>query len=241
MSSISDIIFYIFIFLTVYVQVFLLITFLENRKKIVIRKGGIKLSTYPAVTLVVPCWNEEGTVKETVRSLLSLNYPKDKIKIFLIDDGSTDGTWNIINKFADYPNIKVFQKENGGKYTALNLGLAHVETEFFGGMDSDSVADPESLVRIMSYFEKDPSVMAVAPSLIVEKSKTLVQSAQKVEYLMAVYFKKTLGLLGAIHVTPGPLTIFRKKVFDDLGPYRHAHNTEDMEIAYRMQKNHYKI
>ena len=50
-----------------------------------------------------------------------------------------------------------------------------------------------------------------------------------------------LGFLGAIHVTPGPLTIFRKKVFDDLGPYRHAHNTEDMEIAYRMQKNHYKI
>ena len=50
-----------------------------------------------------------------------------------------------------------------------------------------------------------------------------------------------LGFLGAINVTPGPLTIFRKKVFDDLGPYRHAHNTEDMEIAYRMQKNNYKI
>src|SRR3989338_2937678 len=241
MSSISNIIFYIFIFLTVYVQIFLLITFLENRKKIIVRKGSVKLSTYPAVTLVVPCWNEEGTVERTVCSLLDLNYPKDKIKIFLVDDGSSDGTWNIINKFADYPNIKVFRKENGGKYTALNLGLAHMETEFFGGMDSDSVADPESLVRIMSYFEKDPSVMAVAPSLIVHSSKTLVQSAQKVEYLMAVYFKKMLGLLGAIHVTPGPLTIFRKRVFDDLGPYRHAHNTEDMEIAYRMQKNHYKI
>jgi cellulose synthase/poly-beta-1,6-N-acetylglucosamine synthase-like glycosyltransferase len=50
-----------------------------------------------------------------------------------------------------------------------------------------------------------------------------------------------LGFLGAINVTPGPLTIFRKKVFDDLGPYRHGHNTEDMEIAYRMQKNNYRI
>ena len=48
-------------------------------------------------------------------------------------------------------------------------------------------------------------------------------------------------LMGDIEVTPGPFTIFKKKVFDDLGPYRHAHNTEDMEIAYRMQKNHYKI
>ena len=42
-------------------------------------------------------------------------------------------------------------------------------------------------------------------------------------------------------MTPGPLTIFRKRVFDDLGPYRHGHNTEDMEIAYRMHKNHYRI
>jgi len=73
------------------------------------------------------------------------------------------------------------------------------------------------------------------------KSKNIIQNAQEVEYSMSVYVKKMLGLLGAIHVAPGPLTIFRKKVFDDLGPYRHAHNTEDMEIAYRMQKNHYKI
>ena len=58
---------------------------------------------------------------------------------------------------------------------------------------------------------------------------------------MGVYTKKMLSFLGAINVTPGPLTIFRKKVFDDLGPYRHGHNTEDMEIAYRMQKNDYKI
>ena len=58
---------------------------------------------------------------------------------------------------------------------------------------------------------------------------------------MGVYLKKMLGFLGAINVTPGPLTIFRKKVFDDLGYYRHGYNTEDMEIAYRMQKNNYKI
>jgi len=58
---------------------------------------------------------------------------------------------------------------------------------------------------------------------------------------MAIYTKKMLAFLGGIHVTPGPFSIFRKKVFDDLGPYRHAHNTEDQEIAFRMQKNHYKI
>jgi biofilm PGA synthesis N-glycosyltransferase PgaC len=93
----------------------------------------------------------------------------------------------------------------------------------------------------MSYFEKDKEVMAVAPSVVVHNSNNFIQKSQKAEYYMGVYFKKMLGFLGAIDVTPGPLTIFRKQVFDELGGYRHAHNTEDMEIAYRMQKNHYKI
>ncbi|HBA46104.1 TPA: hypothetical protein DEQ22_02375 [Candidatus Nomurabacteria bacterium] len=241
MLSVSDAIFYILIFLSVYAQVFFFVTFLENRKKIITRKEKIKLGHYPAVTIVVPCWNEERTVYKTIRSLLALNYPKDKIKILLIDDGSTDGTWNIIRKFKKYSNIEIFHKENGGKYTALNLGLEHMKTDFFGGLDADSFVDPESLVRIMSYFEKDGNVMAVAPSVIVHDPRNFVQNAQRAEYNMGVYLKKMLGFLGAINVTPGPLTIFRKKVFDDLGPYSQGHNTEDMEIAYRMQKNNYKI
>lgn len=241
MTSAFDFILYILLFLSVYVQVFFFVTFLENRKKIIIRNGKINLTAYPAVTITVPSFNEEKTVFKTVQSILNLNYPKDKLKIFLIDDGSTDNTWNEIKKFEGHPNIKVFHKTNGGKHTALNFALENTETDFFGCLDADSFVDPEALVRIMSYFEKDPSIMAVAPSVTVNSPKNIVQIAQKAEYSMGVYFKKMLGFLGAINVTPGPLTIFKKKVFDNLGPYRHGHNTEDMEIAYRMQKNNYKI
>lgn len=241
MTSVFNIIFYILVFLSLYVQVFLFITFLEDRKKILVRKGSINLKEYPAVTVIVPCWNEEKTIYKTVNSILHLNYPQDKVRIFLVDDGSTDGTFSVMKKFENYKNVKIFQKENGGKYTALNLGLSYADTPFVGCLDADSAADPEALVRIMSYFEKDPTVMAVAPSIIVQKSENIIQSAQEVEYHMSIFIKKMLGLLGAIHVTPGPLSMFRKKVFDDLGVYRHAHNTEDMEMAFRMQKNHYKI
>ena len=241
MSSISNIILYVLIFLSIYVQVFFFVTFLENRKKIIIRNGKIKLGSYPAVTIIMPIFNEEETVSKSINSLLNLNYPKDKVKILLVDDGSTDDTPNVLHKFANYPNIKIFHKKNGGKYTALNLGLEHLETDFVGGLDADSYVDKEALVRIMSCFEKDLSIMAVAPSVVVHNPRNFVQNAQNTEYNMGVYFKKMLGFLGAIHVTPGPLTIFRKRVFDDLGPYRHGHNTEDMEIAYRMHKNHYKI
>lgn len=241
MVSLSSGIFYILIFLAVYVQVFFLVTFIENRKKIIIRNGKISLGKYPAVTIVVPCWNESNTVFRTVKSILGLNYPKDKIKIFLVDDGSTDDTWQVIKRFSKYPNIKIFRKENGGKHTALNLALEHTETDFVGCLDADSVVDKEALVRIMSYFEKDEEAMAVTPSIIVNNPKGAIQNAQRVEYQLAIFAKRVLGFLGGIHVTPGPFTIFRTKVFEDLGPYEHAHNTEDMEIAYRMQKHRYKI
>lgn len=241
MSSLMDGLFYIFIFLSVYIQVFFLITFLENRKRIEIRKNSVKLSDYPAVTIIVPCWNEEKTVMKTVQSLLNLNYPKDKVNIFLIDDGSTDNTFNEISKFSNKENIKIFKKENGGKHTALNLGLLHSSTPFVGCLDADSEVEKDALVRIMSYFEKDEKIMAVAPSVIATAPKNLIQTAQTAEYHMGVFTKKMLSFLDAIHVTPGPFTIFRKKVFDDLGPYRRAHNTEDMEIAYRMQRYDYKI
>ncbi len=241
MVSFTDIIFYTLIFTSVYVQVFLLVTLLENRKKIITRNNKITLKDYPAVTITVPCWNEESTIARTVESLLNINYPKDKLKILLVDDGSTDNTLEVLNSYSNYENIKVISKENGGKHTVLNLGLELAETDYVGCLDADSFVHPESLVRLMSFFEQDPQAMAVVPSVTVSGAKNIIQNAQEAEYHMGVFMKKMLDFLGAINVTPGPFTIFRKKVFDDLGPYRHAHNTEDMEIAYRMQTNDYKI
>ncbi len=241
MESILQTIFYIFSFLAMYVQVFFFVTYLERKKDIVRRTDKIDLDEYKEVTIVVPCYNEEKTIAGTIDSLLDLDYPKDKLKIIIVDDGSRDRTWEVIQSFAEYSNIKVFKKENGGKHTALNFALERLETEFVGCLDADSFVDTYALSRIMTYFANDQHTMAVAPSIIVSNPKNILQKAQKAEYDMAIYNKKMLGFLGGIHVTPGPFSIFRKKVFDDLGPYRKAHNTEDQEIALRMQEYGYKI
>lgn len=240
MPSIQDAIFYTFTFLSVYVQVFFLVTFFEKRKSILIRTEPFELDKYPGVTIIVPCYNEERTIYGTIRSLLALDYPKDKLKIMIVDDGSTDGTWNAIKKFSKNSNIEVFRKENGGKHVAVNFALERTTTPFVGGLDADSFVDSQALKRIMTYFD-DPTTMAVAPSIIVHEPKNILQRAQKAEYDMSIFTKKMLAFMGAIHVTPGPFSIFRKKVFDDLGPYRKAHNTEDQEIALRMQEHGYKI
>ena len=242
MESFSTAINYIFAFLSVYIQVFLLYTFLERRKDIVVRGDDDKLTLtrYPSVSIVVPCYNEEKTIESTVESLLALEYPKEALKIILVDDGSKDDTWTIIQRFSSNPQIEIYKKENGGKHTAMNFALEKIDSDFVGGLDADSFVHPQALVRIIKMFD-DSEIMAISPSIIVHQPKNIIQKAQKAEYDMSVYNKKMFGFLGAIHVTPGPFSIFRKKVFDDLGPYRKAHNTEDQEIALRMQEAGYRI
>ncbi len=241
MDSVYTAIFYMFSFLSVYVQIFFLVTFLEKRRHIVKNPKYLELIDYPTVTITVPCYNEKDTIEKTISSLLALDYPKDKITIFLVDDGSKDNTWEIIQKYDNGTNIRAFHKENGGKHTALNLAIEKNTSLFFGCLDADSFVHDQALKRIMKYFEKDPKTMAVAPSVVVYDPRNIIQSAQKVEYDMAIYTKKMLGFMGGIHVTPGPFSIFRKTVFDELGPYHKAHNTEDQEIALRMQEHGYKI
>src|ERR1035437_4984279 len=113
MDSVYTAIFYVFSFISVYIQIFFLMTFLEKRRHIVHNPDNLELLFYPTVTIAVPCYNEEETINKTVESLLALDYPKDKIKIFLVDDGSTDNTWNVIQEFKNNPNIVLLQKENG--------------------------------------------------------------------------------------------------------------------------------
>ena len=240
MEAIFNVIFYIFTFAAVYVEIFFLMTYFERRHEIVSRLDDRPDRVYPSVTVIVPCWNEEKTVAGTIRSLMALDYPQDKLQIMVVDDGSTDGTAKAVEEFASVPNVQLIRKENGGKHTAMNIGIEKATTEFVGCLDADSFVTPSALKRMIPYFD-DPAIMAVSPSIIIDNPKRPMEWAVKVEYQLSVYIKKMLGFMNGIHVTPGPFSIYRIKVFKDLGPYRVAHNTEDMEIAYRMHEHGYRI
>ncbi len=237
--SAPDIALFTGLFLSLFFEVFLVITYFEKRRTM---KGeGVSGSVaLPSVTIIVPCYNEQATVSKTLDSLLELDYPKNKLRIIAVNDGSTDGTAKILEQYAQMPQVSVYSKENGGKYTALNFGLSLTTSDLVGCLDSDSFVEPGALRNIATYFE-NPSVMAVTPSIVVDNPKNLLQSIQKVEYAWGVFLRKMLSYLGAMYVTPGPFSIFRTEVFTKLGVYKHAHHTEDFEIALRMQSNHYKI
>jgi cellulose synthase/poly-beta-1,6-N-acetylglucosamine synthase-like glycosyltransferase len=232
----------ILLFLTLYMQVLLLFTFFEKKNVFANTGGGgdAPLLRYPIVTIVVPVWNEEKTLGGTIESLLALEYPKDKLDIIIVDDGSTDNTKSVANAYKKYSQVRVFSKTNGGKHTAVNLGIAKAKGEFLGCLDADSFVDKDALARIVRCFE-DEKVMAVTPAIKVHSPENVLQEMQSVEYNMGIFLRKVYGSMNAIHVAPGPFSIFRKEVFDKLGGYVKAHNTEDMEFAMRMHKNHYPI
>lgn len=230
---------YVCLFIALYFEVILLISFFE-------RKPSIKTNTlpkrYPSVAMIVPCYNEEKTLAGTIESLLALNYPKDKLQIVVVDDGSKDATSSIGEAYAaKHANVTFYRKENGGKYTALNWAIERTDTEILGCLDADSFVVPDALLEAVKEFEQRPDAMAITPSMKVYSPRTLLELMQAVEYTFGIFYKKMFDNLAAINVLPGPFSIYKRAVFERIGLFRHAHNTEDMEIAFRMHANGLKI
>ena len=225
---------YAILFTILYFEVFLLITALEKAGKRE-PEGHSKWARFPSVSVIIPCWNEERTIAKTIRSLLALNYPKNKLDIVVVDDGSTDKSAEIIERFNRHSNVKIFHQENSGKHAAVNLGIENTDSELVGCLDADCTVDPDSLKHLAARFE-NPDVMAVTPAIKVRDPKTILEHMQRAEYILGIFFRKTFATLNSQFITPGPFSIYRRGVFEKVGLFRKAYNTEDLEIGLRMQK-----
>jgi cellulose synthase/poly-beta-1,6-N-acetylglucosamine synthase-like glycosyltransferase len=143
-----------------------------------LRTGGA-----PPITLISPAFNEEATLVEAVRSLLSLNYPE--FEVLVSNDGSTDNTLEVLTKAFNlgpvdrvpmggiptesvrgtyrsrrYPNLWVLDKENGGKADALNAGINYCRSALFCAMDADTILERDSLLRIVQPFLEESTTVA---------------------------------------------------------------------------------
>ncbi|MEM3373886.1 MAG: glycosyltransferase [Candidatus Woesearchaeota archaeon] len=232
---------YVISYFGLFTGIYFLLTLFENKENI--RINGLNYHNLPIVSVIVPAFNEEKSIAKTLKSLLDLKYPKNKLQIIVVDDGSTDNTYNVamsIKKRYNAKNLEIYKKENGGKGSALNYGLKKAKGVFVGALDADSFVDKMALLNILPYF-KNKKVMAVTPSLKVYQPKSILQRIQMVEYMIGVFLRKIFSFLGSIHVTPGPFTIYRKEFFDKYGFYDENNLTEDIEIALRIQKNGFEI
>ncbi len=232
MNSMFWILYFILLYITV-VLLFLLVEADENKTR---RK---KLRTFPKVSVVVPAYNEEKTIGETLCSLLRMDYPRNKLEIMVVNDGSTDRTEEIVKSFRKY-GIKLLNQKNMGKGACLNRGLKLAKGEYIACLDADSFVERDTLKNMIPYFYSD-KVGAVTPVMKIKNPKTLLQKIQWFEYILYIYLKKILEQINSIHVTPGPFTIYRKSAIKGIGGFDEASIVEDQEIAYRLQKYQYRI
>ncbi len=176
---------YACLFVALYFEVFLFVSFFDKRPP---KKDSSLPTTYPSVSMLVPCFNEERTLASTIDSLLALDYPKEKLEIVVIDDGSRDGTADIARAYSKkYPaQVSFLQKKNGGKYTALNLGIERSCGEIIGCLDADSFAATDALLEMVKKFESDPLIMAITPAMKVYEPRRGRELMQAVEYTFGV-------------------------------------------------------
>ncbi len=237
---------YTILFTALYFEVFVLISFMDYKKKSkALQKPKTTQIYTPTVTIAVPCYNEEKTLAGTIRSLLALNYPKEKLSIIIVNDGSTDKTSAIAHAFAEqHKHITVIDKENGGKASALNRAFSQSNSEIIGCLDADSTVHKNALLHLVNHFQ-NKNISAVTPAIMIKNPKNILQMMQRAEYMMGIFIRKIFGTLDAIIVTPGPFSLFRasdiRKISAQNNWWKHAHGTEDFEMGLRLQSMHKKI
>ncbi|RMF55530.1 glycosyltransferase family 2 protein [Candidatus Woesearchaeota archaeon] len=235
--AVVDIFLMIIYFLSLYFAIFWMIVFFEKD----ISEKKKRLKRHPLVTVVLPAYNEEKTIIHSVKSVLNLNYPKDKLEIIVVNDGSQDRTREKVEEFKKlHPEIILINQKNQGKGVAMNKALKIARGEFFVCLDADSIVHKDALRILLPEFE-NKNVAIALPILKAKKPKNILQWMQKAEYLINFFYKKLMGCLDCIHVAPGPFSVYRTEILRKVGGFDESNLTEDLEMAIRLQKHNYKL
>lgn len=245
MNIILNIVLWITYIISLYLVVFWLIVFLDLKTGFEKQNKKVKLKSYPLVSVIIPAYNEEEAIKVSLNSVINLDYPKDKLEIIVVNDGSTDNTKQVVEKIIQKNKdrrIILINQPNQGKGKALNNGLKIAKGQFFACLDADSYVERSTLKKMLAVYEQESEDLAiVTPAMKVDKPKTIVQKLQKLEYLVAIFMARLMSHLDCIYVAPGPFSLYRTNVIKKLGGFDENNLTEDQEIAYRIQKYNYRI
>jgi cellulose synthase/poly-beta-1,6-N-acetylglucosamine synthase-like glycosyltransferase len=224
-------------FLLLFFSIFwLFVLFSTDEEK---EKKELKEHNFSAI---VPAYNEERSIEGTLQSLVDLDYPANLVKIVVVNDGSTDKTKEIVEGFIRINfdrEIVLINQENQGKGVAMNRGLEEVDSEFFACLDADSFVGADALKVMLPLF--GDRVAAVCPLLKVKRPKSVLEKIQWGEYIINMFYRSLNAKLDCVHVTPGPFSVYKTEIVKEIGGFDEQTITEDLEIAIRLQKYHYKI
>ena len=194
---------------------------------------------FPKISIIVPAYNEEVTIKRCIQSLLDLNYPDHEI--IVVDDGSTDKTLKEARKF-EVSGVKVIHQKNQGKPNALNNGILSSNGEIVVTVDADTKLHKESLKRIANRFAANRSLGAVAGNVKVDPASGLLNILQATEYTTGINLvRKAQSMLGCVMVVPGPIAALKKEAIKNVGFFSDDTFAEDFDITMKILKAGYKV
>ncbi len=195
-----------------------------------------------SLSIIVPCYNEERDIGGTIEALLNMGY-KGLRKIIVVDDCSTDNSYEIIKKYEEkYSKVMGVQtpKNTGNAAGAKNYGVKFAKTELIGFTDADSYPNKGSASKMVGFFN-DLKVGVVTSTVLVKNRNKFIEKLQSIEYKVIKFSRKLLEFIDAIYVTPGPLAIYRKTAFDEVGGFDEDNLTEDIEITWNLQAHDWRV
>ncbi len=198
----------------------------------------------PKVAVLIPAYNEEKVIEQTVRAVLNSKYPK--LRVIVIDDGSKDRTLEVARTAfaaeAAAGKVIILGKPNSGKADALNYGIEHIgDAELFVGIDADTIIAPDAISRLVPHFI-NPKVGAIAGNAKVGNRVNLWTRWQALEYITSQNFeRRALDVLGAVSVVPGAIGAWRVSAVREAGGYHIDTVAEDADLTMALLRRGYRV
>lgn len=200
------------------------------------------LAETPPVSFLIPCHKEAENIGETIQSLLEQDYPE--FEIIAINDASPDDTGAILDDIARRePRLRVIHFEtNQGKAMGLRMGALAARHEILICMDGDALLDRHATRWLVRHFLTGPRVGAVTGNPRVRNRTTLLGKIQVGEFSSIIgVIKRAQRIYGRLFTVSGVVAAFRKSALHRVGYWGLDMVTEDIDISWRLQINHWDI
>jgi len=201
-----------------------------------------QLDHYPPVSVIVPCFNEADNIRETLQFLTELDYAE--YDIIAINDGSSDDTGRILDELAEvHEQLRVVHLANNqGKAMALRMGSMLSQAEFLVCIDGDALLDRHAVTWMIQHFINSPRVAGVTGNPRIRTRSTLVGRIQVGEFSAILgLIKRAQRIYGRVFTMSGVVSAFRKSALHQVGYWSLDMVTEDIDISWKLQMNHWDI
>lgn len=201
-----------------------------------------ELVAFPKVALVVPCFNEEDNVEETVLNLLSHDYPD--FEVIAVNDCSLDRTGVILDRMArEHPRLRVLHLAvNQGKAVGLSTAARLTNAEFILGIDGDALLDQRAARWMVWHFLENPRQGAVTGNPRLRTRASLLGRIQVGEFSSIVgIIKRAQMTYGRLFSVSGVCVMFRRTALDEVGYWSSETLTEDIDISWKLQLSRWDV